>query len=86
MEAQAIGLPTVATNVGSAYQTVVDGKSAFLVPSSDIDAMAEKLNRLILHPEQWSQMAETGRKHIENNYDINQLNKRLVAIYENIIS
>jgi len=85
MEAQATGLPVVASNVGSVEKVVNKGKSGFLVRAGDVDDMAEKLIRLIEHPEMWSEMGRAGRAYIKANYDIGKLNDRLVAIYQQLI-
>lgn len=85
MEAQAVGLPAIATSVGSVNEIILDGKSGFCVPPRDVDALASKLNNLIDHPELWPEMGKIGRNHVENNYDINKLNDRLVEIYRQII-
>lgn len=85
MEAQAVGLPIVATDVGSVAEAIVDGRSGFLVPSRDANALVEKIEYLIEHPELWSKMGRYGRKFIEENYDIKKLNQRLLEIYQNLI-
>jgi len=85
MEAQAVGLPIVATDVGSVAEVIVDGKSGFLVPSRDVNALVEKIEYLIEHPELWPKMGRYGRKFIEENYDIRKLNQKLLKIYQNII-
>jgi len=81
MEAQATGLPVISTYHTGIPEVVLDGKSGFLVPERDVDALAEKLEYLIEHPEIWPDMGRTERKFIEERYDINKLNKRLVEIY-----
>ena len=85
LEAQAIGLPVVATSVGSVSATMIENKSGFLVPSGDSEGMAEKLDMISRNPDQMSQMGRAGRKYIEDNYDIAKLNKKLVDIYKNLI-
>lgn len=85
MEAQAVGLPVVATRVGGVSEVVVDGKSGFLVPPGDMDALAEKLRYLIENPCLWSAMGRRGREHVEQHYDIAKLNKRLVEIFEGMV-
>jgi len=82
MEAQATGLPVVASNVGSVDKVVNNEKSGFLVPERDVDALAERLGYLIEHPEIWPEMGRAGRAYVEANYDINKLNDRLVEIYQ----
>ena len=86
MEAQAVGLPVVATSVGSVSDIVADGKSGFIVPGKDTAAMAGKLKHLIDHPECWPQMGRMGWERVEENYDVNKLNDRLVEIYKKLIS
>lgn len=86
MEAQAIGLPVIATNVGSVDEVVINQKSGFIVPVRDVGALAEKLEYLIEHPEIWLEMGRYGRKYIEEKYNIKKLNEKIVEIYKNLIS
>jgi colanic acid/amylovoran biosynthesis glycosyltransferase len=84
-EAQAYGLPVVATRHNAFVETVLDGKSGFLVPEKDVDALADRLEYLIKHPEVWPQMGRAGREFVEKNYDIRDLNQKLVQIYEQLL-
>lgn len=85
MEVQAVGLPVVATRVGSINQIVSDGKSGFLVPERDVDSLTDRLAYLIDHPERWSEMGCRGRSIVKKHYDINKLNDRLVEIYQRLL-
>ena len=85
-EAQATGLPVLSTLHNGIPDGVLDGKSGFLVPERNVDALAEKLDYLIAHPERWPEMGRAGRAHVEERYDINKLNDRLVEIYQKLIS
>jgi colanic acid/amylovoran biosynthesis glycosyltransferase len=82
MEAQAVGLPVVATDVGSIKQVIVNGQSGYIVPSMDVKAMADQLEHLIRSPQLWPIMVQAGRKHVEERYEIKELNRRLVALCE----
>lgn len=86
MEAAATGLPVVATFVGSVPEVVNNEKSGFVVPPGDIPAMTEKLIWLIEHPEKWGEFGREGRKIIEEKFDIDKLNDRLVEIYKKLIA
>ncbi|MFH1883910.1 MAG: glycosyltransferase, partial [Planctomycetota bacterium] len=86
LEAQAAELPVIASRVGGIPESVVDGKSGFLVPERDVDALSEKLIYLIEHPEIWPEMGRAGRAYVEANYDINKLNDRLVEIYQELLA
>ncbi len=84
-EAQATGLPVISTLHNGIPEGVVNGKSGFLVPERDVDALAEKLEYLIEHPEIWSEMGRCGRDFVKEKYDVKKLNQQLVEIYQNLI-
>jgi colanic acid/amylovoran biosynthesis glycosyltransferase len=46
-----------------------------------VDALADRLAYLADHPEQWAGMGRAGRKKIEEDYDREKLNRRLIEIY-----
>jgi colanic acid/amylovoran biosynthesis glycosyltransferase len=81
MEAMAMGLPVISSLHSGIPELVKDGVSGFLVPERDVDGIAEKLNYLVEHPEIWSEMGRAGREIVQENYDIERLNHRLLAIY-----
>lgn len=85
MEAMARGLPVVATRHTGIPEIVLDGKSGYLVPERDVDALADKLAQLIDHPETWESMGRAGRALVEEQFDIDKLNDRLVEIYQRLI-
>jgi colanic acid/amylovoran biosynthesis glycosyltransferase len=84
-EAQASGLPVIASRVGGISEAVEEGASAVLVPPGDAEALAEGLRVLLRHPEQWGSMGRAGRRHVETHYDIEKLNDELVRIYERML-
>jgi colanic acid/amylovoran biosynthesis glycosyltransferase len=84
-EAQAAGLPVLATLQGGFPEGVIDGKTGFLVPERDADALAEKLEYLIDHPERWEEMGRAGREFVAKTFDIKMLNRRLEEIYKNAL-
>jgi len=86
MEAQAVGLPVVATQVGSADQIVSEGNSGFLVPSGDVAAMADRCAYLLDHPESWQDMGRRGRDIVAERYDVNILNAQLLGLYQKLLA
>lgn len=86
MEAMAVGLPVVATNVGSVKQLVINGKSGYLVEAEDISAMSERLNYIISNPRHGKELGKEGRSHIVNHYDVEKLNQKLVELFREVVS
>jgi len=85
-EAMAMGMPVIGTLHGGIPELIEDGVSGFLVPERDVDAIAAKLSLLIEHPQNWANMGKAGRAYVEKHYDTNQLNDRLVDIYQQILT
>jgi colanic acid/amylovoran biosynthesis glycosyltransferase len=86
MEAMAMELPVVATAVGGTDELVGDGVSGFLVEAANPETIAERLRYLVEHPRRWASMGRAGRRHVEQKYEITILNRRLVKIYEELLS
>ena len=84
-EAQASGLPVIATNHGAFPEGFLPGRSGLLVLERDPDALAEQIAQLIEGSERWPAMGEEGRKFVEENYDHKKLNSRLMDIYRDAI-
>jgi colanic acid/amylovoran biosynthesis glycosyltransferase len=80
-EAQASGLPVVATAQGGLPEGLLPGKSGYLVPQADSNALASQLRFLLEHPGQWPEMGRAGRAFVEQHFDIARLNRRLEKLY-----
>ena len=86
MEAMAMGLPIVSTQHSGIPELIQDSVTGFLVPERDVEALFDKLKYLVKHPEIWPEMGHHGRNYVQEHYDINKLNDRLVEIYQELIS
>lgn len=78
LEAQATGMPMLATLHNGFLDSVNNGKSGFLVPERDVGALSEKLNYLIENPQMWEEMGKQGRKHVVENYSKEEVLNKLV--------
>lgn len=85
-EGMAVGMPVLSTLHSGIPELVEDGVSGFLVPENNADALSERLNYLIEHPDLWPEMGRAGRKKIEAEFDNEKLNDALVSIYERLLS
>lgn len=65
VEAMACGRPVVASAVGGLTETVVDGKSGFLVPPARPAALAEAINRLLASPDLRAAMGAEARRRAQ---------------------
>jgi glycosyltransferase involved in cell wall biosynthesis len=65
MEAMALGLPVVSTNVGGIPFLVEDGKEGILVNPGDAVAFTEAIKKLLSNPDLASQLQRNARKKAE---------------------
>ena len=80
LEAQATGIPVVATRVGGVPEMVREGRSALLIPAGDEAAIVGALQELVDHSERWPAMGREGREHVESQHDLDRLKPRLAEI------
>lgn len=84
LEAQAMGLPVLASRIGGIPESMADGVTGFLVPERDAVALAGRLTELIERRALWPETGRAGRAFVEGNFDLRGLNDRLVALYEGV--
>jgi colanic acid/amylovoran biosynthesis glycosyltransferase len=80
LEAQASGLPVVATRVGGVPEMVREGRSALLVEAGDVRATTDALQWLLDHPDMWPRMGHEGRRHVEDQHDVGKLTTALEEV------
>lgn len=86
LEASAVGLPIVATDVGGNADIVRHGNNGFLVPPRDPDALAAAMVRLMDTPiEVRKRMGEFGRQHIEAHYSLERVVERWEVLYSRLL-
>lgn len=84
-EAQASGLIVVASRTGGIPECVDDGRSAFLVPEGDPEALAQTIAWIMDHPEQWGVWQREGRAWVEQHFDMTKIGRRLWDIYTELL-
>jgi colanic acid/amylovoran biosynthesis glycosyltransferase len=81
MEAQACGLPVVATFHAGIPEVVLDGRSGVLVPEHDPQALAGALARVIRDRDTWPALGSRGRAHVERTFDVAPCTEELLDVY-----
>ena len=85
IEAQAVGLPSVASHARG-NREVVTRESGFLCPPKDADAFARSLARLVDSPELRASMGAAARRHAEECFDTTVNNRQIPAVYEALLA
>lgn len=82
LDAQAAGVPVVATYHADIPEYVVEGQSGLLAPERDVEGLADCILRLVEAPERWGEMGRAGRNHVEANYNAALQGAQLERIYD----
>src|SRR5262249_60737623 len=78
MQAMAVGVPVVATNVKGNREVVRHGKTGFLVPLDDADALAHCLARLLESPGLRRDMGAYAAQHARRHFGEDRRGRRPV--------
>jgi glycosyltransferase involved in cell wall biosynthesis len=81
LEAMASGLPVIASDVGGLREVVKDDSSGFVVPPANAGAIAAAIGRLAESAELRSQMGAAARARVVENYSIETMAARTLALY-----
>lgn len=84
-EAQLIGTPVIAANVGGIPQLVENGTSGFLYPYNEVHTLAFKIMNLYKQKDLLEKISRNERETSHKRHDPVLLAKRIVDIYTNII-
>jgi glycosyltransferase involved in cell wall biosynthesis len=85
LEAYALGVPIIASRIGSLEEVVLEGKTGLtFIPADDVD-LAEKVHYLIENDSLRAKMKENARLLFNKKYTAEANYKMLHSIYEQVI-
>jgi glycosyltransferase involved in cell wall biosynthesis len=82
IEAMALGVPVIATEVGGPPEIVSDGSEGYLVPPHDARAWAGAIRRFADNPEHGLEMGRAGRRRVEQAFTVEQHVAAMLAVYD----
>jgi glycosyltransferase involved in cell wall biosynthesis len=86
MEASAMGVPSIVTDIRGCREAVDHGENGLLFPVGDADALARSLVELLGDEERRAQMGATGRQIAEARFDEQKVFDRVLSEYERLLS
>jgi glycosyltransferase involved in cell wall biosynthesis len=84
IEAQAMEVPVVASNVGGVPEALIDGKTGILVEPRNIEQMAAAIITLVNNPDLRASMGKAGRQFVLEHYDIEENVLLFERLYRNL--
>ena len=85
-EAQAMGLPVIASDLGGARETVEDGVTGFLSSAGDGKALADCIGRLLaLSSAEKAAMGDAGAMRVRSRFTTRALQAATVSLYQRLV-
>lgn len=81
IEAAAMGVPTLGTDIYGLRDAVADGVTGVLVPPQDARTLAEKLLSLLTAPPELARLGQTARERAHKLFDARVVNDKVVEEY-----
>jgi glycosyltransferase involved in cell wall biosynthesis len=82
LQASSVGMPIVATDVGGNSEVVIHGENGFVVPASDVEALAGGMESVLqLTERERARMAERGRVLAREKFEIEGILDRWEELY-----
>ncbi len=85
LEAQASGVPVVATKVGGVVEIIDDGKTGLLVMPKDPPAMAKAVVRLLQENGLAQKIVAQSKQRIDERYTIKHMADATLAVYAEVL-
>ncbi|MBD3270947.1 MAG: glycosyltransferase [Elusimicrobia bacterium] len=85
LEAQAAGVPVIATTHADIPNITLPDRSALLSPERDIEQLFTNIMRICSDQKQWAAMGKAGRSFVEQYHDIAKEIYNLESIYASVI-
>ncbi len=86
VEAQSMGKPIIASNIGGSKETVINKKTGFLYKYDDPRELAKSLNTVIqLSPDELKLMGNEGRKNITKKFDVETMCQSNLKEYRRLV-
>lgn len=82
VEAQAAGVPVVATSVGGVIDIIEDNKTGLLVPAADPQAMAGAIIKILEDKELARSLAENAYRRVKEKYNVELMVKNTLLLYQ----
>ena len=85
LEAMAMKLPIVTTDVPGCRETVDPGKNGFLVPPRDVESLKAKILWFVQHPTECHRMGEASRWKVEREFSVDRVVTQHLDLYQKVL-
>lgn len=85
IEAGAMGLPSIVTDINGSREIIEDGKNGVIVPIKDVEALLQAMRRFVESPDIVAQLRKNARAMIAERFEQSFVRKCLKDYYKEIL-
>lgn len=86
LEAAALGVPAVGTDVDGAREIVIDGETGFLRPPGDVEGLAEAASALLGDAARRTAFGRAAAARVSPEFDLPKMFDRIEALYRRLLA
>lgn len=86
MEAGAMGLPSIVTDINGSREIIIHGENGLIVPSRDANALYEVMRKMVEDVSARERMANNARPLIESRFEKSFVQGCLIKFYEEVLT
>ena len=86
MEAGAMGLPSIVTDINGSREIIINGENGIIVPSKDADALYKAMKQIVQDSSARERMAANARPLIESRFEKSFVQGCMIEFYEEILN
>src|SRR4029079_2242860 len=86
IEAASCGVPAVGSRIYGLVDAIEDGRTGFLHPARDVEALTTLLSRLAADAGLRHSLGQAARRRAEEDFSVARLTAALVSVYTKLVS
>ncbi len=86
LEAMAMEIPVIATNIRGCREEVVDRKTGILIPPGDVKALEQAMIELIENKDMRIEFGRNGRKRVEKYFDEDKVVEKEIEVIKKLVN
>jgi len=86
LEAMALGVPVIASDIGGLSEIITHEVTGILVPSGDAQALSAACKRLVENPELKKSIVNAAREMVLDRYSMDSIGKQWMDMYQTLVS
>ena len=84
MQAGALGIPSVVTDINGSNEIIIEGKNGTIIPTRDTDALYRKMTEALKQRDRLTEMSEQCRPLIASRYRQEDVWRATLEMYQSL--